>query len=105
MGCSSSGLSQSYRQSHLGLFEWLVDPHHLWLAPAAGGSALSTRMFLPGLLVEKGAPPAEFGPMAAVTLVRRHELDAAVTVLLVVQSTNDTTHSQASALLVNGLFG
>ena len=41
-------------------------------------------MFLPGLLVNKGSPQAEFDRVAAVTLVRRHELDAAVTVLMVV---------------------
>lgn len=41
-------------------------------------------MFLPGLLIDMGAPPAEFRGVAAVALVRRHELDAAVTVLVVV---------------------
>lgn len=40
-------------------------------------------MFLPGLLIDVGAPPAEFRGVAAVALVRRHELDAAVTVLVV----------------------
>ncbi len=41
-------------------------------------------MFLPGLIVDMGAPPADFYGVAAVVLVRRHELDAAVTVLVVV---------------------
>jgi hypothetical protein len=69
-------MNQCYHQSRLPLFCRLVDPHHLWLAPAAGGSAPSTRIFLPGLLVDMGAKPAGFGGMAAVALVRRHELDA-----------------------------
>lgn len=41
-------------------------------------------MFLPGFLIDIGASPADFDGMAAVALLGRHELDAAVTVLVVV---------------------
>jgi len=41
-------------------------------------------MFLPGLLVDLGTPLADFDGMAAMALLGRHELDAAVTVLVVI---------------------
>ncbi len=41
-------------------------------------------MFLLGFLVDIGALPADFDGLAAVALLGRHELDAAVTVLVVV---------------------
>jgi hypothetical protein len=65
-------------------FWWLIDPHHYRLAPAAGGLAPAFWVGLAGFLVDMGAHPADCNGGTAVTLVRRYELDAAVTVAVVV---------------------
>ena len=65
-------------------FWWLVDPHHYWLAPAASGLAPAVWVGLAGFLVDMGALKADGDGGTAVTLVRRDEFDAAVTVAVVV---------------------
>lgn len=47
-------------------------------------------MFLVGFLVDIGALPADFDGLAAVALLGRHELDAAVTVLVIVTNPRTT---------------
>ena len=65
-------------------FWWLIDPHHYWLAPAAGGLAPAVWVGLASLFVDLGAFPADGDGGTAVALVRCDELDAAVTVAVVV---------------------
>ncbi len=65
-------------------FWWLIDPHHYWLAPAAGGLAPAFWVGLASLFVDLGAHPGDCNGGTAVTLVRRYKLDAAVTVAVVV---------------------
>ena len=65
-------------------FWWLVDPHHYWLAPAASGLAPAVWVGLASLFVDLGALPADCDGGIAVTLVRRYEFDAAMTVAVVV---------------------
>jgi hypothetical protein len=57
-------------------------------------------MFLPGFFVDMGALPADFDGMAAAALVRRHELDAAVT-LLVVVSIHERRHPLAGLIFLS----
>ncbi len=63
-------------------FWWLIDPHHYWLAPAAGGLAPAFLVGLASFFVDLGALPADCDGGTAVTLVRRYKLDAAVTVVV-----------------------
>ena len=65
-------------------FWWLIDPHHYWLAPAASGLAPAVWVGLAGFLVDMVALKADGDGGTAVTLVRRDEFDAAVTVAVVV---------------------
>ncbi len=73
-----------YRLIGMVAFWWLIDPHHYWLAPAASGLAPAVWVGLASLFVDLGAHPADCNGGTAVTLVRRDELDAAVTVAVVV---------------------
>ena len=65
------------------VFWWLVDPHHNWLAPAASGLVPAFWGGLACLFVDLGALSADCDGGTAVALVRRDELDAAVTVAVV----------------------
>ena len=47
---------------------------------------------LAGLLVDHGTVPTNFQGLTTVTLLGRHELDAAVAVLELYQATNAATH-------------
>jgi hypothetical protein len=54
--------------------------------PAAGGQTLFAWMFLLGFVVDIGALQTDFDRMAVMVLLGRHELDASVTLLVVVPS-------------------
>jgi len=84
LGRLSGGLDKWQRVIGLAAFWWLVDPNLYWLAPAASGLAPAVWVGLASLFVDLGAHPADCDGGTAVTLVRRDELDAAVTVAVVV---------------------
>ena len=66
------------------IISWLIDPDYLRLMPAPDRSLPPPWILLAGLFVDHVAVPTNFQGLTTVTLVGRHELDAAVAVLVVV---------------------
>ena len=74
-----------------------IDPYDLRLTPAAGASRPSTWMSLSGLRIDLVTSCADGDSLTAVALVRRHELDAAMAVFMVIPL-HKGRHPQAGLL-------
>ena len=83
----------------------MIHLHDLWLRPIAWWSGPTAWMLLTSLLIGLLTDGADRISLTVVTLVRRHILDAAVAVPVVVPIHNAHTHSQASSLLAKGRLG
>jgi hypothetical protein len=67
------------------VFRWgWIDPNLFWLTHATRGSLPPTWVSLASLLVDDSTMRTDLHGLTAVTMLRRHELDAAVAVRMVV---------------------
>ena len=66
------------------IISWRVDPHHFWLPPTAWGPSPPPGMALTGLFIDVSTVAADLNSLTAMALLRRHKLDAAVAVLVVI---------------------